>query len=71
MHPTVRQRALQLYQAYWEGHRTAQPTGFVYNRETQGLQLLFSAPILLPVEEFIPLAVVLDEPNPRSFRRSS
>ncbi|WP_287127565.1 hypothetical protein [Candidatus Cyanaurora vandensis] len=69
MHPTVRQRCLQLYQTYGEGHRTAQPVGFVYNRNTQGLKLLFSSPILLPTEEFIPLAAVLDEPNSRASRR--
>jgi hypothetical protein len=71
MQPTVRQRALQLYQTYCEGHRTAQPSGFVYNRESQALRLLFGAPILLPAEEFIPLAQVLDEPRPKNPRRPS
>ncbi|WP_218080117.1 hypothetical protein [Anthocerotibacter panamensis] len=71
MKPTVRQRALQLYQAYCEGHRTAQPVGFVYNRETQGLKLLFNTPVLLPAEDFIPLKQVLEETKPKNPRRLS
>jgi hypothetical protein len=69
MPPTVRQRALQMYQTYCEGHRTAQPIGFVYNRDTQNLKLLFSSPVLLPTEEFIPLSQVLEEPKSKSPRR--
>lgn len=59
--PAALKAARQVYRLYLESHPDLhQPKGVVVNRDNMTGKLLYSSPVLLPSEVFVPVETILE-----------